>query len=109
MTIPPDTRAAGQTGHISDHNNIADVLNALQSAVNALPSISYGTVNLVNGTATVNNSLVTTGSVIIHARQSLSGTAGTITVSSIVSGVSFTLSSTSATEGSLIGYLIVNE
>jgi hypothetical protein len=28
-TVPVDTHAAGDTGHISDHNNIADVLTAL--------------------------------------------------------------------------------
>lgn len=31
-TIPSDTHAAGDTGHISDHNNIADVLTALGTA-----------------------------------------------------------------------------
>lgn len=31
-TIPSDTHAAGDTGHISDHNNIADVLTALDKS-----------------------------------------------------------------------------
>jgi hypothetical protein len=33
---PPDTRAAGQNGHIADHNTIADSLTALESAVGGL-------------------------------------------------------------------------
>jgi hypothetical protein len=33
---PPDTRAAGQSGHIADHNTIADSLTALESAVGGL-------------------------------------------------------------------------
>lgn len=33
---PPDTRAAGQSGHIADHNLIADALAALDSDVGAL-------------------------------------------------------------------------
>lgn len=33
---PPDTRAAGQPGHISDHNEISDALSWLSSAVAAL-------------------------------------------------------------------------
>jgi hypothetical protein len=35
-TIPPDTRAPGQSGHIEDHNAISDSLNALQAAIVAL-------------------------------------------------------------------------
>ena len=43
--IPPDNRAAGQTGHIADHNDIADVLTALSaSAVNSGTQLYTGTV-----------------------------------------------------------------
>lgn len=34
--IPPDTRALGQSGHLADHNNTADVLTLLQSQIAAL-------------------------------------------------------------------------
>ncbi|MCW2930000.1 MAG: hypothetical protein JWM19_962 [Actinomycetia bacterium] len=33
---PPDTRAAGQPGHIADHNTLSDAVTALESAVGAL-------------------------------------------------------------------------
>jgi hypothetical protein len=32
-TVPPDTRATGQSGHVADHNNIADDLTTLISHV----------------------------------------------------------------------------
>ena len=38
---PPDTRAAGQSGHIADHNTIADALTALDNAVGALQAAGY--------------------------------------------------------------------
>lgn len=34
--VPPDNRAFGQTGHIGDHNNIADMLTALQAQIAGL-------------------------------------------------------------------------
>lgn len=33
---PPDTRGAGQSGHITDHNTISDAITALEAAVGAL-------------------------------------------------------------------------
>jgi Pectate lyase superfamily protein len=39
-TIPPDTRANLQTGHIADHNNIADVLTGM-GAVNNVLNTAY--------------------------------------------------------------------
>ena len=35
MPIPPDTRVAGDTGHIGDHNDISDELTTLVAAVGA--------------------------------------------------------------------------
>lgn len=37
---PPDTRAAGQTGHIADHNTISDALGWLAESVGTLQSAS---------------------------------------------------------------------
>jgi hypothetical protein len=39
---PPDTRAAGQTGHIADHNAISDALASLENAVQVLEADSGG-------------------------------------------------------------------
>lgn len=33
---PPDTRAAGQSGHIGDHNAISDAITAIETAVSTL-------------------------------------------------------------------------
>ena len=41
-TPPPDTRAPGQTGHIADHNTIADALTALDAAVATLENTIDG-------------------------------------------------------------------
>ena len=40
--VPPDTRAPGYTGHISDHNAISDVLSALTSAVSTVSAAVAG-------------------------------------------------------------------
>lgn len=106
MTIPPDTRAALQTGHISDHNNIADVLTAFQNQLTALPGFAFGTANLTAGTVTVNNSQVQATSIIYLSRQAPAGTLGHLSAPTITPGVSFVINSSSATETSAIGYLI---
>ena len=45
MPIPPDTRSRGDSGHIADHNNIADELTALAAAVTSPPlgSVTFST------------------------------------------------------------------
>lgn len=106
-TIPPDNRAQGKSGHIGDHNNIADVLTALQSAVGATPTFQTGSATLVAGTVTVPNTSVLTGYVILLSRVAIGGTPGMLTYS-IVSGTSFTITSTSATDTSTIAFLIVS-
>jgi hypothetical protein len=42
--IPPDTRAPGYSGHISDHNAMSDALNWLYSQVAALGSAVVGAI-----------------------------------------------------------------
>jgi integral membrane sensor domain MASE1 len=106
--IPPDNRAPGQTGHIGDHNSISDVLAAMASILAAYPALSLGTANLAGGTVTIPSGIVTASSVIFHARQSPGGTLGQLSVSAIVPGTSFTITSTSGSETSQIGYLIAS-
>lgn len=108
-TIPPDTRAAGQTGHIADHNNISDVLSVVAAQLGAIPVFYWGTAPLSGGSVTIPNGNVTASSVILLSRQGLaSGTPGSLAVSAVVPGVSFTITSTSVTENSTLGYLIIN-
>jgi hypothetical protein len=106
LTIPPDTRAAGQTGHLGDHNSISDVLSAMSTQLGSTPSFAWGSANLAAGTVTVNNSQVLATSIVFIARMSPGGTLGHLAVPTIVAGVSFTVTSSSATETSQIGYLI---
>ena len=57
---PPDTRAAGQSGHIADHNTIADALTALDNAVGALQAAGY--LPMPSGTPQAGQVPVATGS-----------------------------------------------
>ena len=106
--IPPDNRAGGQTGHIADHNNIADVLTAMQTQLGALPTFQTGTATLVAGTVTVPNTSVQAGW-FIHLSRMLpfSGTAGVLAWS-INPGVSFTITSTLNTDTGTIAWMLVS-
>ena len=107
--IPPDTRAAGQSGHIGDHNDIADVLTAMQAQLNGLPaSWAWGTATLAAGTATVSSGIVLSTSKVFLTRMAPGGTLGSLSIPTITPGVSFVINSASATETSVVAYLILN-
>jgi hypothetical protein len=108
-TIPPDNRAAGQSGHIGDHNDIADVLTAMQSQLNTLPaSWAWGLATLVAGTVTVSSGIVLSGSKILTGRMTPGGTLGHLAVPTITPGTSFVVTSSSGSDTSVIAYLILN-
>jgi hypothetical protein len=107
MPVPPDNPAAGQTGHLQAHQQLSDATAQLQQLVDALPPITKGTVTLVNGTATASVAAVTASSVILLSRQSPSGTLGHLSVSTVTPGTSFVITSSSATDNSVIGYAIL--
>ena len=69
---------------------------------------SSGVVTLTGGTATVSNTLVTSNSIINLTHQNTSGTLGFLYVSSKNAGTSFTITSSSNTDTSIVGYLIIN-
>lgn len=77
----------------------------IKSGTNA----SIGVVTLTAGTATVNNNIVTNNSIIMLTHQNNSGTIGIPTISSRSAGVSFTISSTSVTDTSIIGWQIIEQ
>ena len=107
--IPPDTRAAGQTGHIQDHVNISDVLQAMQNQLAGLPaSWAWGTATLVAGTVTVSSGIVLSTTKILTGRMTPGGTPGHLSVPTITPGVSFVINSSSASDTSVIAYLILN-
>jgi len=106
-TIPPDTVAQGQTGHIAAHNNISDVLTAMSSQLQALPATRYGTAALIAGTVSVALPGIDSGSVVLLSRMTPGGTLGHLSVPSVVPGTGFTVSSSSGNETSLIGWAVL--
>ncbi len=66
-----------------------------------------GSATLVAGTVTVSNTSVTASSIILLTRPVAGGTTGTLTYT-ISAGTSFTVTSSSATDTSTIGYVIIN-
>jgi hypothetical protein len=104
--IPPDNRAAGQTGHIGDHNNISDVLTAFQAQLGGTPGFQMGSAPLVAGTVTVPNTSIASGWGIFLSRQTVSGTPGFLTWS-INPGVSFTITSSSGSDAGTVWFLLV--
>jgi hypothetical protein len=107
--VPPDTRAAGQPGHIQDHNDISDVLADHEALLGALPSsMAWGSASLVAGTVTINNALALSSSTILVSRMTPGGTTGHLSVPTITSGVSFVVNSSSVSDTSKIAYLILN-
>ena len=108
-TIPPDNRAAGQSGHIGDHNDIADVLTAQQSQLATLPaSWAWGLATLVGGTVTVSSGIVQSGSKIQLSRMTPGGTLGHLAIPTITPGTSFVITSSSGSDTSVVTYLILN-
>ncbi len=81
---------------------------------------SFGTVTLVNGTATINTSAVTASSIIMLTRQSIGSTGaaalGMLSVGTISAGNSFVINalvtanatSNATTDVSVIGWMIIN-
>lgn len=107
MTIPPDTVAPGQAGHILAHINISDVLAAHQAQLDGLPLMSWGTATLSGGTVTVSLGQVTASSVILVSRMTPAGTLGHLAVPTISPGASFVISSSSASDSSAVSYLVL--
>lgn len=105
--IPPDTVAGGQSGHLLAHNQISDALTAHDTAISALPAQHWGTATLVNGTVTVALPAVGSSSVIVVGRMTPSGTLGHLAVPSVSPGTGFVITSSSATENSMVSYLVL--
>lgn len=106
-TIPPDTAAAGQTGHIGAHNDISDVLTAHQAQLSGIPAIRQGTAALTAGTVNVTLTSAGPSTVVLVSRQVPGGTAGSLSVPVITPGSGFTISSTSNTETSSVAWVAV--
>jgi hypothetical protein len=105
--IPPDTVAAGQTGHLDAHNAISDVLTAHQTQLSGIPSFKAGTATLAAGTVSVSLSSVGSGTVVLVSRMVPGGTVGHLSVPTVSSGSGFTISSTSVSETSVVAWLAI--
>jgi hypothetical protein len=79
----------------------------LQYPLSAFPAGRSGTVTLTAGAATVTTSLVTANSQIFLTAQNTGGTPGTLRVSARTAGTSFTITSSSGTDTSLVAWMIV--
>jgi hypothetical protein len=66
------------------------------------------TAAMTAGTITVNTTAALTGSIILLTAQTTGGTAGALRVSSRVNATSFTITSSSASDTSTVGWLIIN-
>lgn len=106
-TIPPDTVAPGQTGHILAHNEISDALTAHDAQLQGIPAIRKGTAALSGGTVAVSLPAVSAGSVILVSRVTPSGTLGHLSVPVITPGTGFTITSSSSGDNSLVAYLVL--
>lgn len=67
----------------------------------------FGSATLATGTATVSNTTVTSSSLIFLTSQSNTAT-GVLYISEIVSGTSFTISSSIIGDTGLVGWILVN-
>jgi hypothetical protein len=107
MTIPPDTVQAGQSGHITAHNQISDVLTGHDEAISALPVMSWGTATLAGGSVSVTLPAVGPQSIVIVSRMTPSGTTGHLAVPTISPGTGFTITSSSSGDNSQVAYLVL--
>jgi hypothetical protein len=107
MTIPPDTAAPGQTGHVAAHNDISDVLTAMAAQLGDLPSMQWGKSTLAGGSVNVSASSVTSGSVVLVSRMSPAGTPGHLSVPVVNAGSGFTIASSSGSDISTVAWLVL--
>lgn len=103
--IPPDTVAAGQTGHIDAHNAISDVLTQFQDQLAGIPVLHWGTATLAAGTVNVTLTSVNDSTVILVSRLAPGGTLGSLSVPVVTAATGFTVSSSSNSETSVVSWL----
>jgi hypothetical protein len=107
---------SGNTIGVSKHSDGTPAelnLNPLGGAIHlgacasGISRMRHGSVTLVAGTSVVNDSFVTTNTLIFLTCQEDGGTPGALRVSSRKPGVSFTIRSSSAADNSVVGFLMV--
>jgi hypothetical protein len=106
-TIPPDTAAPGQSGHVGAHNDISDALTAAFDQLGSLPSMQWGVATLVAGSVNVSASLVSSGSPVLVSRMTPAGTLGQLAVPVRNAGSGFTITSSSSGDVSTVAWLVL--
>lgn len=96
LTLTVDTSFNFRVNHIGSGLAVAEGTNGKQ-----------GIATLSGGTVTVSTNSVTANSRIFLTIQSPGGTLGSVYVSARTAGTSFTISSTSAIDTSVVGYLVM--
>lgn len=91
--------------HISGNIRLGAAGNKIniKSGANA----SIGSATLVAGTVTVNTTAISANSIVFLTRTTSGGTVGTLDYT-VSAGVSFTINSSSATDTSTVGYIIID-
>jgi hypothetical protein len=113
---------SGPNATVAEHLRVANSGNVLVTSgqlqvgtggfglsVKAGANDKLGTAQLSAGTVTVNNSSITSNSVIFLTSQSDGGTPGFVRVTAKVTSTSFTITSSSNTDTSTIAWMIVEE
>lgn len=102
---------AGQTipGSLSMTGNVAVTMAGLGLVIKGGANSKIGSGTLAGGTVTIANTAVTANSRILITDTSEAGTVGTLSVSAVVPGTSFTVTSSNALDTSTFSYLIVEQ
>jgi len=101
------TRFAG--GYFFAGGNLALTTAGQGLSVKSGSNCKIGTATLSSGTVTVSNTSVTANSLILCTVQSASGTQGVLSIGTVTAGTSFVINSTSGSDNSVVGYLIVEK
>lgn len=102
IDFPLDSNVAGTVTLSNASQSVSGGLGIVEGT-----NAQMGVATLVAGTVTVNTTRVTANSRIFLTHQNSSGTAGFVKVSARVAGTSFTITSSSGTDTSDIGWHIV--
>jgi len=92
---------------IAEHTKANANFTELYAKTAAGSSTRSGTTTLVGGTKVVSDTATTAASIILLTCQTPGGTAGFLAVSARTAGTSFTILSSSGTDTSVVGYLII--
>ena len=86
-----------------------DLSGAGSTVIGNTGTPTAGQATLVAGTVTVSTSAITTNSVVVASAITPGGTQGALFVSALTAGTSFTLKSTSATDTSVVRWIILKQ